>query len=59
MATGGFEGVLTPQGERTRAELRTEPRPHRAVLLLQTLTRRQIGRFNTNFTYLAGQNAND
>jgi uncharacterized protein YndB with AHSA1/START domain len=45
MATGDFEFVLTPHGEQTHGELRMKLRPRGAMLLLQPLMRRKIGRF--------------
>ena len=45
MATGDFEFVLTPQGERTQVELRMKLRPHGPMRLLQPLMRRKIGQF--------------
>jgi carbon monoxide dehydrogenase subunit G len=45
MATGDFDFVLTPQGERTQVELRMTLRPHGPMGLLQPLMRRKIGQF--------------
>jgi len=45
MATGDFEFVLTPHGERTQVELRMKLRPHGPMLLLQPLMRRKIEQF--------------
>ena len=45
VATGDFEFVLTPQGERTQVELRMKLRPHGVMLLLQPLMQRKIRQF--------------
>jgi len=45
MATGDFEFVLTPDGERTQVELRMRLRPHGPMRLFQPLMRRRIGQF--------------
>ena len=45
MATGDFEFVLMPHGERTQVELRMSLRPHGAMRLLQPLMRRKIEQF--------------
>ena len=45
MATGDFEFVLTPRGERTLVELRMRLRPHGPMFLLQPLMRRRISQF--------------
>ena len=45
MATGEFEFVLTPRGERTDVQLRLRLRPHRAFRLLQPVIRWKVGRF--------------
>jgi carbon monoxide dehydrogenase subunit G len=45
MATGDFNFVLTPQGERTQVELRMNLRPRGPMRLFQPLMRRKIGQF--------------
>jgi carbon monoxide dehydrogenase subunit G len=45
MATGDFDFVLTPQGERTQVELHMTLRPSGPMRLLQPLMRRKIGQF--------------
>jgi carbon monoxide dehydrogenase subunit G len=45
MATGDFEFVLTPHGERTEVDLHLQIRPHGPMLLLQPLMRRRITQF--------------
>jgi carbon monoxide dehydrogenase subunit G len=45
MATGEFEFVLSPHGDRTEVELRTKLRPHGAMRVFQPVMRRKIERF--------------